>query len=435
MQISVEKRDGLEHCMTVELPAEGFEQAVENRLAQLARTVKMPGFRPGKVPMRIVKSQYGAQAKSEALDQAVQSSLYEAFSKENLRPAGSPNVEFLPLEEGKGPKYAVTFEVMPEIELADMSGAKVEIPVAEITDADIDKTIDRIREQRQEWNEVDRAAKEGDQVMVGFVGTKDGVAFEGGSSNNVPLVLGSGSFIADFEKGVEGAKAGEVRNIDAAFPEDYGNKELAGQTVQFEITVGAVMEPVLPEVTDEFVKQLGVEEGTVEALRTQVKENMERELKGVVREITKTNVLDALIEKNKIDLPQVMVKQEMEALAKQMEQMLAQQGVPMPKGTPMDPEMYRDQAERRVTLGLLMSEIAGKESIVAADDKVREAVEEIAEPYENPQEIIDYHYNDKNRLAQVQAVVMEQAVVDWVLDKAEKVENKTNFDEIMQKRS
>lgn len=247
-------------------------------------------------------------------------------------------------------------------------------------------------------------------------------------------MLGSGSFISDFEKGVEGAKAGEVRNIDATFPEDYGNKELAGQTVQFEVTVGAVMESVLPEVNDDFVKQLGVEEGTVEALRTQVKENMERELKGVLREVTKTNVLDALIEKNNIELPQVMVQQEMEALAKQMESMMAQQGVPMPKGTPMDPEMYREQAERRVTLGLLMSEVAGKESIIASDEKVREAVEEIAAPYENPQEIIDYHYSDQNRLAQVQAVVMEQAVVDWVLEKAETVENKTNFDEIMQSR-
>lgn len=435
MQISVEKRDGLEHRMTVELPAEGFEQTVETRLANLARTVKMPGFRPGKVPLRIVKAQYGAQAQKEALDEAVQSSLYEAFNKENLRPAGAPSVEFLPLEEGKGPKYAVTFEVMPEVELADMSGARIEIPVAEITEADVDKTIDRIREQRQEWKEVERAAKDGDQVMVDFVGTKDGVAFEGGTGSKVPLVIGSGRFISDFEKGVEGASAGDVRNIDATFPEDYGNKELAGQTVQFEITVGAVMESVLPEVTDDFVKELGVEEGTVEALRSQVKENMERELKSVTREITKTNVMDALIEKNKIDLPQVMVKEEMQRLAKQMENMLAQQGIPMPKDKPMDPELYREQAERRVTLGLLMSELVNKEGIVAADDKVREAVEEIAAPYEDPKEIIDHYYGDRNRLAEVQAVVMEQAVVDWILEQAETVENKTTFEEIMQSRS
>ena len=435
MQISVEKRDGLEHRMTVELPAEGFEQTVENRLANLARTVKMPGFRPGKVPLRIVKAQYGAQAQKEALDEAVQSSLYEAFNKENLRPAGAPSVEFLPLEEGKGPKYAVTFEVMPEVELADISGARIEIPVAEITEADVDKTIDRIREQRQEWKEVERAAKDGDQVIVDFVGTKDGVAFEGGTGSKVPLVIGSGRFISDFEKGVEGASAGDVRNIDATFPEDYGNKELAGQTVQFEITVGAVMESVLPEVTDDFVKELGVEEGTVEALRTQVKENMERELKSVTREITKTNVMDALIEKNKLDLPQVMVKEEMQRLAKQMENMLAQQGIPMPKDKPMDPELYREQAERRVTLGLLMSELVNKEGIVAADDKVREAVEEIAAPYEDPQEIIDHYYGDRNRFAEVQAVVMEQAVVDWVLERAETVENKTTFEERMQGRS
>jgi trigger factor len=396
--------------------------------------VKIPGFRPGKVPMRIIKSQYGSQATKEAMDEAVQSSLYEAFSKENLRPAGAPSVEFLPLEEGKGPKYAVTFEIMPEVELADMSGTKIEMPVAEITEEDIDKTIERIRGQRQEWKEVERAAKDGDQVIVDFVGSRDGVPFEGGTGNKVPLVVGSGQFISDFEKGVDGAKAGDVRNIDATFPEDYGNKELAGQTVQFEITVGSVMESVLPEINDDFVKTLGVEEGTVEALRTQVKENMERELKGVIRETIKTNVMDALIEKNKIDLPQVMIKDEMQHLAEQMVNMMAQQGVPMPKDKPMDPEIYRDQAERRVSLGLLMSELIGKEGIVASDEKVREAVEEIAAPYEDPKEIIDHYYGDQNRLAEVQAVVMEQAVVDWVLEKAETVENKTNFDEIMQSR-
>jgi len=195
-----------------------------------------------------------------------------------------------------------------------------------------------------------------------------------------------------------------------------------------------VMEPVLPEINDDFVKTLGVEEGTVEALRTQVKENMERELKGAIRETIKTNVMDALIEKNKIDLPQVMVKDEAQRLAEQMVNMMAQQGVPMPKDKPIDPEIYRDQAERRVTLGLLMSELIGKEGIVASDEKVREAVEEIAAPYEDPKEIIDHYYGDQNRLAEVQAVVMEQAVVDWVLEKAETVENKTNFDEIMQSR-
>lgn len=434
MQISVEKRDGLEHLMTVELPVEGFEQAVEKRLAQLARTVKMPGFRPGKVPMRVVKSQYGAQAKRDALDEAVQATLYQAFSKENLRPAGAPSVEFLPLEEGKGPKYAVTFEVMPEVVVADMSGVKIETPVAEISEQDVDKTIDRIRAQRQEWKEVDRAAKDADQVIVDFVGSRDGVPFDGGTGSKVPLVIGSGRFISDFEKGVEGAKAGDVRNIDATFPADYGNKDLAGQTVQFEITVGTVMEPVLPEVNDEFVKALGVEEGTVEALRTQVRENMERELKSAIRDMTKTNVMNALFENNKIDLPQVMVKDEMKRLAKQMENMMAQQGVPMPKGTPMDPEIYREQASRRVSLGLLMSEMVSKEGIAASDEKVREAVEEIAAPYEDPKEIIDYYYGDQNHLAEIQAVVMEQAVVDWVLEKAKTVENKTNFDEIMQKR-
>jgi len=433
MQVSVEKRDGLERCMTVELPVDDFEKAVEGRLKNLARTVKMDGFRPGKVPMSVVKTRLGGQARKEALDEAIQSSLYQAMSQENLRPAGSPQVEFLPLEEGKGPKYAVIFEVMPELTLSDMTSAKIETPVVEITEANIDATIDRIREQRMDWKEVKRKAKKDDQVTIDFVGKLDGVAFDGGTGTDVKVVLGAGQFIPDFEKGLNGVKTGEESVIDATFPEEYGQADLAGKQVQFETTIKAVCEPVLPEIDEAFVKTLGVEGGTVEALREQVRDNMDRELAQVIREVTKTNVMDAIIAEHKLELPQVMVNDEIKRLAEQTRQMFAQQGVPMPDA-PIDNSLYRDQAERRVSLGLVMSEIVSAQEISATADKVRAAVEEIAAPYEQPEEIINYYYADKSRLGEIEAVVLEQGVVDWVLNNAQVVENKEEFDEIMASR-
>jgi len=433
MQVSVEKRDGLERCMTVELPVEDFEKAVDNRLKHLARTVKMDGFRPGKVPMSVVKTRLGGQARKEALDEAIQSSLYQAMGQENLRPAGAPQVEFLPLEEGKGPKYAVTFEIMPELTLSDMKSAKVETPVVDITDADIDTTIDRIREQHKDWKDVKRKSKNDDQVTIDFVGKLDGLAFDGGTGNDVQVVLGAGQFIPDFEKGLKGMKAGEEGVIDATFPEEYGNKDLAGKTVQFETTIKSVGEPVLPEVDEDFVKKLGVDGGSVDALREQVKDNMERELAQVVREITKSNVMDAIIAEHELEIPQVMVNDEIKRLAEQTRQMFAQQGVPMPDA-PIDNSLYQDQAVRRVSLGLVMSEIVSKNELAATPDKIRAAVEEIAAPYEQPEEIINYYYADKARLGEIEAVVLEQGVVDWVLERAETVEKKETFDALMASR-
>ncbi len=434
MQISVEKREGLERRMTVELPEEDFEKAVQNRLQQIARTVKIDGFRPGKVPLSVVKKRFSNDARKEALEEAVQSSLYQAMNQENLRPAGAPQVEFLPLEEGKGPQYAVVFEVMPELTLSDMKAAEVETPVVEITDANINATIERIREQRKEFNDVTRKSKDGDQVTIDFVGKLDGVAFDGGTGTDVKVVLGAGQFIPDFEKGLHGVKTAEEKVIDATFPEEYGNKDLAGKSVQFETTIKAVSEPVLPEVDDEFVKSLGVEEGTVEALHDQVKGNMERELEQVIREITKTNVMDAIIAQHELELPEVMVNDEIKRLAEQTRQMFEQQGMPpMPAGTVND-DLYRDQAVRRVSLGLIMSEIVSKNELAATPDKVRAAVEEIAAPYEQPEEIINYYYGDKNRLGEIEAVVLEQGVVDWVLEQAKTVEKKEEFEALMASR-
>ncbi|MGD8515139.1 MAG: trigger factor [Granulosicoccaceae bacterium] len=431
MQVSVEKSEGLERRVKVELPAELFEQAVERRLKNLAGRVKIPGFRPGKVPMKIVRQQYGVQAKQEAIDEAVQSSLYEAITSEDLRPAGAPSVEVLPLEEGKGPTYTATFEVYPEITIADMSSVSIEKQTAEVTEADVDKVIDRLRAQRTEFVDVDRAAKEADQVTIDFVGKKDGVPFAGGEGKGVPLVMGAGRFIADFEKNLEGARAGEEKTFDAAFPEDYANKELAGQTVQFDVTVQKVSEPKLPEIDEDFVKSFGVTEGTEEALRAQVRKNMERELKVAIRMATKNQVMDALLAQHNIDLPRAMVDNEIQQLAAQMHEELKRQGVPVPDNAPVQEELYREQAERRVALGLIMSELVAKEQLAPAPEAVRALVEEIAEPYEKPEEMINWYYEDKNRLAEIEAVALEQAVVDWVLDKANVTEKQASFEDLV----
>jgi len=433
MQISVEKRDGLECCMTVELPKEDFEQTVAKRLSEIARTVKMDGFRPGKVPLNVVKKRFGNQARREALEDSVQSSLYEAFSKEDLRPAGSPNIEFAPLEEDAGPKYMATFELMPEVVTADMKGVKIEIPKVEISTADIEATLERIREQRPDWKGVDRAAKDGDRITIDFVGTLDGVAFDGGTAQGVPVDLGAGKFIPDFEKGLMGLKAADEKSIDATFPEEYGNKDLAGKTVQFATTVVSVEESSLPEIDDEFIKTMGVEEGGIDALHAQIKDNMERELVQALREVAKTAVMDALIAEHKIELPQVMVKDEIGRLNEQMRQMMAQQGVPMPEGQPVNEDLYRDQAERRVSLGLIMSELVGKQALKASPEQVDAQIAEIAGPYEDPAEIVRHYSNPEHR-ADVEAVVLEQCVVDWVLAQAETVDKEQNFEDFMKTR-
>ena len=431
MQVSVEKSEGLERRVTVEIPADDYEKAVESRLKNLAGQVKIPGFRQGKVPMKIVRQQYGAQAYKEAIDDAIQSSLYEAITSEELRPAGSPSVEVQPMEEGKGPVYIATFEVYPEITLSDMKGVKIEQPSAEVSDDDTAKVIDRLRTQRTEFVEVDRAAKEADQVTIDFVGKKDGVPFDGGEGKNMPLVLGAGQFIADFEKAIDGTKTGDEKTFDATFPEDYSAKDLAGQTVQFDIKVNKVAEPKLPEMTEEFIKSFGIEAGTEEALREQVADNMKRELTAAIRSAGKNNVMNALVEQHKIDLPKALVDQEISHLAAQMRENMKQQGIDLPGDLPVQPELYKEQAERRVSLGLIMSEIVNKENLSATPEAVRKLVEEIAEPYEDPEEIINWYYSDKKNLGEIEAVAIEQAVVDWVLDKAEVVENKTDFESLV----
>ncbi|MET0024234.1 MAG: trigger factor [Sedimenticola sp.] len=429
MQVSVESSEGLERRMTVELPVEQVNEAVEKRLKEVARTARLDGFRPGKVPMSVVRKRYSAEVRSEVFGDLVQSTYFQALAQEKLQPAGEPVVEPLEKDADQGMGYIATFEVMPEITLQDISDKEIKRPVAEVTDEDFAAMMDKLRNQRTTWNDVDRAAQDGDQVTIDFIGKVDGEAFEGGTANSVPLVLGSNSMIEGFESGLVGAAADEERNLDLQFPEDYRVDSLAGKAATFEVKVTKVAEPVLPEVDDEFAKAFGIAEGGVEALNKEIRSNMERELEDKIRNSLKDQAMEVLLEANPIDVPAVLVKQEAEALLQQMRANMAQQGHNSEMDIPVN--LFEDQAKRRVTLGLVIGEVIKENNIELDADRVRERVEQFAQSYEKPQEVIDYYYGNKQQLAAIENVVLEDQVVDWVLDQAKVEDAPAVFAELM----
>jgi trigger factor len=379
--------------------------------------------------MKVVAQQYGKQVRDEVVGEVIQATYFEAINQEKLQPAGMPSIEPTVNDEGKSLQYTATFEVMPEVELADVSGAKLEKVVAEVADADLDKMIENLREQRAEWKPVKRKAKKGDRLNIDFHGTIEGEEFSGNSGENVPLTLGSGRMIAGFEDALIGAKAGEEHTLDLQFPEDYGHKDVAGKPVQFQVKVNSVEEPVLPEVDEEFAKAFGVGDGSLEALRNEVRNNMERELQQAVSGKNKQAVMDKLVELNKIEVPQALIDNEAENLKQQMMQ---QMQIPQGKSAPdLDASLFKGEAERRVTLGLLVAKLIEANDLKVDADKVKAKVEEIASTYERPEDVVNWYNADKSRLSQVENLLLEDEVVDWVFSKADVSESKSSFDEIM----
>lgn len=429
MQVSVETTSGLERRMTVEVPEERIDGEVQNRLKRLARTAKVKGFRPGKVPMKVVAQQYGRQVRDEVVGEVIQASYFEALTQEELQPAGMPTIEPQVNDQGKSLQYTATFEVMPEVELADISGAKLEKVVAEVSDEDLEKMIDNLRQQHADWKPVKRKAKKGDRLNIDFKGTIEGEEFSGNAGEGVPLTIGSGRMIAGFEDGLVGAKAGEELTLDLQFPEDYGHKDVAGKPVQFAVKVNSVEEPVLPEVDEEFAKSFGIGDGSLEALRNEVRQNMERELAQAVSARNKQAVMDKLLELNKVDVPAALVDNEAQNLKQQMvQQMQVPQGKSMPD---LDASLFNGEAERRVTLGMLVSEIIQSNELKVDEDKVKAKVQEVAATYERPEEVINWYMADKSRLSQIENLLLEDEVVDWVFGKADVSESKSSFDEVM----
>ena len=429
MQVSVEVTGGLERRMTVEIPEEQITTEVASRLQRLSRNARIKGFRPGKAPMKVVAQQYGSQVRDEVMGEVIQRSYFEALGKENLNPAGMPKIEPEAMEEGKALRYVAIFEVMPEPELADLSVAKLEKITAEVSDADVDGMLEKLRSQRTDWKPVKRKSKKGDRLNINFKGTIDGEEFSGNSAENMPIELGSGRMIDGFEKGLTGAKSGEEVVLDLVFPEDYGHQEFAGKPVQFHVTVNSVEEPVLPELDEAFIKQFGIGDGTVEALRSEVRQNMERELKQAIDGKHKQLVMDQLLELNQLDVPQALIANEAENLKQQMMQ---QMHIPQGKsGADLDASLFFAQAERRVKLGLILAELIKSKELKAVEDAVKAKVEELAASYEDPQQVVDWYYADRQRLNQIEGLVLEDMVVDWVYAQANVTEKSVSFEELM----
>jgi trigger factor len=427
MQVSVDKISDLERKMTVQVPADEVDGQVEERLKSMAPRTKVHGFRPGKVPLRVVRQMYGKQVREEVLGELIQNSFIETVQKEELRPAGGPQVERNQDAPGEAFEYSATFEVYPDIEIKPLEELEVKRVSAEIADADVDRVVENMRRQRTRWEPAERAAEEGDRVNVSFVGTIDGETFPGGKADDYPLILGSGQMIPGFEDGLIGASAGETPTLDLAFPDDYPNQELAGKAAQFAVELKSVSQPILPELDDAFYTSFGVEEGGKEAFFDAVKQNMARELDQATRGRVKGDLFDRLVEANPVAVPKTLVDQEIDGM---MEQMMQRTGVKAKSGLPR--ELFTEQAERRVALSLIVGELVKASELQPDPERVRQAVESHASGYENPDEVVRWIYGNREQLSSVEMAVLEDQVVDWVLERTKVVDEQIPFDEMMQ---
>lgn len=434
MQVSVENTGPLERKLRVEVPEEKIASEVKNRLQSLSRTTRIQGFRPGKAPLKVVEQRYGDKVRQEVVGEVMQSSFFEALNKEKLRPASQPEID--PRDErGNGLIFTATFEVYPEITPAPVEDLEIEKPVCEVTDADVDKMIEVIRKQQRSFKPVERAAEKGDALKIDFKGTIDGAPFEGGEGKDFRIELGSGRLIAGFEEGLTGAKPGQNLTLDLTFPEDYQHENLAGKPVTFDITVNEVNEPILPELNDELFASMGVREGGLEAFRIEVRRNMEREVEQALLSRSKDNVMDALNAANPVELPQALVSNETENLHQQLRSNLQMQGIDADQYKPNEEQENRlvEQAKRKVTLQLVIADLVKNEGIKVEANQVRQMIEKVAEGYEDPNEVINWYYSDRNRLAEVEALALEDEVVQWVLSKASVKEKQMSFDDLMNK--
>lgn len=431
MQVSLETTSGLERRLTVGVPAEQVENEVENRLKQAARNVSIKGFRKGKVPMSVVKQRFGAGIRQEVVGDVISRSFYAAVQKENVKPAGQPSIQPKQLAAGKDLEYIATFEVYPSVALSDISAFELTNFKAEVTEADVDNMIEVLRKHQATWSVVERAAADGDQVNINFVGTKDGVEFAGGKADNHNLVLGSKSMIPGFEEGIAGLKAGEQKVISVTFPEDYQAEELKGAAAQFSITVNSVAEAQLPELNKEFFQKFGVEKGGEKQFRKEVKANMDRELANALKAKVKVQVMDALIASHTTEVPKALVANEIQVLRNQMMQRFGGQQQNFDVKSLLPDTMFQDEASRRVTLGLIVGEIVKSSKLKPDAKRVKAMIEEIASTYQEPKEVVEYYTSNQELMAGVESAVLEDQVVDHILAQAKVSEVETSYDEII----
>jgi len=429
MQVSIETIGSLGRRMTVAVPAAQFEQEFAERLKRLSRTARLAGFRPGRAPLKAVEAQYGGKLLDEVAQDLTRDSFYEALEKEGLKAVGGPAIQSKAHVRGEDMQYVAIFEVYPEVPRLDLKDVEIERASCAISDEDVERTLDTMRKQRQTWARVDRAAKEGDQVTIDFIGRMDGEAFAGGSAEGHRVVVGAGSLLPDFEAGLKGATVNAVLDIAVGFPAEYGAPALAGKTAQFEVTVRDVAEPVLPALDDTFARMLGVTEGGVEALRAEVKTNLEREAERRTRERVKAEVFKRLREVNSLDLPQALVESEAARLRETARAQLESQGLKT-EGLPKDNGPFRERAAERVALGIILSELVRSRDLKAETGRVRARVEEMAADYDDPARFIEWYYSKADRVADAESLVLEDLAVDMLLDEAQVVDKPVRFQEL-----
>ncbi len=427
MQVSVESTSSVERQLTITVPAARIEDDVNTRIKEAAGNVRIDGFRPGKVPLSEVKRRYGKSIRQEVLGDVIQKTFYEAVTQEKLKPAGGPEIEPKNDKKGEDFEYVARFEVYPEITLADYSAAAIVRETAEVTDADVEKMVETLQKQNAAWTETDAAAADGDQVNIDFKGFLDGEAFEGGEAAGHDQVLGSNTMIPGFEEGIVGMKAGEEKDVNVTFPEEYNAENLAGKEVVFTIKVNKVSNPDLPELNAELFEKFGVKCETVEEFKTEIRKNMDREVKQTLKVKTKGKAFDELVKLNDIEVPKALIDGEIDRLREQAVQQFGNGMNIDPKTLPAD--MFKGQAKKRVATGLLVTAVIEQNEIKVDDERVQAFIAEMASSYEDPSEFINYYNSNEEQLQQVEAVVLEDQAMEFLLDLATVSEESVSYEE------
>ncbi len=431
MQVSVEKTSELSRKMTVSVPEAVVQEKMAERLKSLARDVKIDGFRPGKVPQQVVKKMFGDRVRGEIASDLINETYFDAIEGQDLKPVGHPHIQ--PLDEVDGFKYTAVFEVYPEISLEGVTQLEVLRPVATVSESDVDQMIDKLRAQQQTWHIVDRPALKYDNITISFSGTSEGENFTEGRVEDFQVVCGSKKMIPGFEENLEGLEVGAHKTFTLNFPEDYGNEKLAGKTAEFDVDVIKVEEPLLAEIDEVFVKAYGIEDGSVESFRVDVKNNMERELELALRGKLKGSVMDALYEKIPLSIPNSLVDIEIENLMKPYIETAKRQKKSL-DDLSLPRDMFEGRAKRRVALGLILGEIIQKNAIKLDDDKVRSTIEDMAKSYERPQDVVNWYYTDESRLNEVQQMVLEDQTIEWLVAQAKVSDEQVNFSDVMDRQ-
>lgn len=435
MQANLETLGQLERRLSIAVPLAEIDSEVASRLKRLTRTVKMHGFRPGKVPYKVVEQQYGGQVRQEVLGDTLQKSFGDAVRQQNLKVAGYPKFEAKPPDDGASQfEYSATFEIYPEIVVGDISKSTIMRPTLGVGEAEIDKTLEIMRKQRVNYEPADRAAAEGDRLTINYKGTIGGTPFDGGTAENSSVVLGEGRLLPDFEKQLLGLKSGESRMFELRFPDDYHGKEVAGKTASFEVKLTQVAAPKLPEVDAEFAKGLGVADGDLGQMRAEIKANLEREVKARLKSRVKDQVMQALLDVTQIEVPKALVEMEIQRLQTQARQDLAARGIPVKDDMPIPAEMFEKQAQRRVNLGLILAEMVRVNNLNAKPEQVKSVVEEQAQSYDDPQEVVKWFYQSPERLRDIESMVLEDNVVAWALGAARVEDKAIAFDDLMENK-